>query len=137
MTPAETDDNQRVAIVTGASRGIGKAIAQRLSRDGHHVVLVARSADAIEAAAAELNGEGGSAEACQCDLADDAAVDAMLEGVVERLGRLDILVNNAGITRDGLILRMSDEDFDTVLGTNLRAAFRLCRAAARAAPGPS
>ena len=131
MTPAETDDNQRVAIVTGASRGIGKAIAQRLSRDGHHVVLVARSADAIEAAAAELNGEGGSAEACQCDLADDAAVDAMLEGVVERLGRLDILVNNAGITRDGLILRMSDEDFDTVLGTNLRAAFRLCRAAAR------
>ncbi|MDP7070996.1 MAG: 3-oxoacyl-[acyl-carrier-protein] reductase [Phycisphaerales bacterium] len=131
MTPAESGDNRRVAIVTGASRGIGKSIAARLCADGHHVVLVARSGDAIEAAASELNAGGGSAEACPCDLADDAAVDAMLEGVVERNGRLDILVNNAGITRDGLILRMSDEDFDAVLGTNLRAAFRLCRAAAR------
>ncbi len=131
MTPAESDNNQRVAVVTGASRGIGKAIAERLCADGHHVVLVARSAEAIETLAGELVGSGGSVEACPCDLSDDAAADAMLEGVFERHGRLDILVNNAGITRDGLILRMSDEDFDAVLGTNLRAAFRLCRAAAR------
>jgi len=95
------------------------------------VVLVARSADAIAEGVASIAEAGGAAEACPCDLADDAAVDAMVEGVVDRLGRLDVLVNNAGITRDGLILRMSDEDFDTVLATNLRAAFRLCRAAAR------
>jgi 3-oxoacyl-[acyl-carrier protein] reductase len=95
------------------------------------MVLVARTKDAIEALAAEINGGGGIAEACVCDLADDDAVDSLIEGVVERHARLDILVNNAGITRDGLILRMSDDDFDLVLRTNLRAAFRLCRAAAR------
>ncbi|MDP6311451.1 MAG: 3-oxoacyl-[acyl-carrier-protein] reductase [Phycisphaerales bacterium] len=127
----EPDQNQRIAIVTGASRGIGKAIAERLAVEGHHVVLVARSADAIGAVCNDIIASGGSAEACPCDLGDDEAVDAMLGGVVDRHGRLDILVNNAGITRDGLILRMSDEDFDVVIGTNLRAAFRLCRAAAR------
>jgi len=132
MTAATaSDQTQRVALVTGASRGIGKAIAERLASDGHHVVLVARSEDAIQNAADAINAAGGHAEACPCDLADDEAVDAMLAGVVDRHGRLDILVNNAGITRDGLILRMSDEDFDAVIGTNLRAAFRLCRAAAR------
>jgi 3-oxoacyl-[acyl-carrier protein] reductase len=125
------DQNQRVALVTGASRGIGKAIAQRLGAEGHHVVLVARSADAIRAVAEGITAAGGSAEACPCDLADDEAMDAMLADIVDRHGRLDILVNNAGITRDGLILRMSDEDFDAVIGINLRAAFRLCRAAAR------
>ncbi len=123
--------SRRVAIVTGASRGIGKAIATRLGADGFHVVLVARSEDAIAANAKAISDAGGAAEALPCDLADDAAVDAMIEGVVDRHGRLDVLVNNAGITRDGLILRMSDEDFDAVLATNLRAAFRLCRAAAR------
>ena len=131
MTAARSMDGPRVALVTGASRGIGRAIAIRLAADGHSMVLVARTKDAIEALAEEINGGGGIAEACTCDLADDDAVDSLIEGVVERHGRLDILVNNAGITRDGLILRMSDEDFDLVLGTNLRAAFRLCRAAAR------
>jgi 3-oxoacyl-[acyl-carrier protein] reductase len=131
MSAAEPDQNQRVALVTGASRGIGKAISERLASEGHHVVLVARSADAIETASVGIIAAGGSAEARPCDLGDDAAVDALLEQVLERHGRLDILVNNAGITRDGLILRMSDEDFDAVIDTNLRAAFRLCRAAAR------
>jgi 3-oxoacyl-[acyl-carrier protein] reductase len=132
MTAApDSDQIQRVALVTGASRGLGKAIATQLAADGHHVVLVARSADAIEAVAADITSSSGSAECRPCDLSDDAAVDALLEGVVESCGRLDILVNNAGITRDGLILRMSDEDFDAVITTNLRAAFRLCRAAAR------
>ncbi|MBT5657905.1 MAG: 3-oxoacyl-[acyl-carrier-protein] reductase [Phycisphaerae bacterium] len=132
MTAApDSDQIQRVALVTGASRGLGKAIATQLAADGHHVVLVARSADAIEAVSADITSSGGSAECRPCDLSDDAAVDALLEGVVESCGRLDILVNNAGITRDGLILRMSDEDFDAVITTNLRAAFRLCRAAAR------
>lgn len=131
MAAAKTDTGPRVALVTGASRGIGKAIAERLGADGHHVVLVARSSDAIQSNAEAITAAGGSAEACPCDLADDAAVDALVEDVVERHGRLDVLVNNAGITRDGLILRMSDEDFDAVISTNLRAAFRLCRAAAR------
>ena len=132
MTAApDSDQIQRIALVTGASRGLGKAIATQLAADGHHVVLVARSADAIEAVSADITSSGGSAECRPCDLSDDAAVDALLEGVVESCGRLDILVNNAGITRDGLILRMSDEDFDAVITTNLRAAFRLCRAAAR------
>lgn len=127
----DSDQIQRVALVTGASRGLGKAIATQLAADGHHVVLVARSVEPLEALAADIVSSGGSAESCPCDLSDDAGVDAMLEGVVERHGRLDILVNNAGITRDGLILRMKDEDFDAVITTNLRAAFRLCRAAAR------
>ncbi|MBT5382636.1 MAG: 3-oxoacyl-[acyl-carrier-protein] reductase [Phycisphaerae bacterium] len=132
MTAApDSDQIQRIALVTGASRGLGKAIATQLAADGHHVVLVARSADAIEAVSADITSSGGSAECRPCDLSDDAAVDALLEDVVESCGRLDILVNNAGITRDGLILRMSDEDFDAVITTNLRAAFRLCRAAAR------
>ncbi len=131
MSAADSSNEQRVAIVTGASRGIGRAIAKRLAADGHAVMLVARSAGGIDAVAQEIAAAGGTAQACPCDLADDAAVDAMLEGVVDERGRLDILVNNAGITRDGLILRMSDEDFDLVWTTNLRAAFRLCRAAAR------
>ena len=132
MTAApDSDQIQRIALVTGASRGLGKAIATQLAADGHHVVLVARSADAIEAVAADITSSGGSVACHPCDLSDDAAVDALLEDVVESCGRLDILVNNAGIKRDGLILRMSDEDFDAVITTNLRAAFRLCRAAAR------
>lgn len=131
MSAAKPDQSRRIALVTGASRGIGKAIAERLASEGHHVVLVARSADAIDRGVEAIIAAGGSAEACPCDLGDDEAVDAMLADVVDRHGRFDILVNNAGITRDGLILRMSDEDFDAVIGTNLRAAFRLCRAAAR------
>ena len=125
------DLRNRTLFITGASRGIGRSIAERLAADGFHVVLVARSSEAIATIVDEMTAAGGSAEACPCDLSDDAAVDGMIDGVVERLGRLDVLVNNAGITRDGLILRMSDEDFDAVLTTNLRAAFRLCRAAAR------
>ena len=117
--------------MTGASRGIGKAIAERLAADGRHVVVIARSADALQAVADQLIADGGSAEARPCDMGDDAAVDALFDEVAEAHSRIDILVNNAGITRDGLILRMSDEDFDTVMHLNLRCAFRTCRAAAR------
>lgn len=123
--------DRRVAIVTGASRGIGKAIARQLAADGRHVVLIARTADTLQAVADDIIAEGGSAEPRPCDMSDDAAVDTLFESIAETHGRIDILVNNAGITRDGLILRMSDEDYDTVLHLNLRCAFRTCRAVSR------
>ncbi|MCH2142293.1 MAG: 3-oxoacyl-[acyl-carrier-protein] reductase [Phycisphaerales bacterium] len=124
-------EDRRVAIVTGASRGIGRSIAKQLATDGFLVVAVARNADALNELVSEVQSAGGHAEGRPCDLMDDAAVDGLIEGVVEGHGRLDVLVNNAGVTRDGLVLRMSDDDFDTVIATNLRAVFRLCRAVAR------
>lgn len=123
--------DQRVAIVTGASRGIGRAIALRLAKDGRHVVCVARSKGPLDELVAEIKNAGGHATATPCDLADGAAVTTMIESVAKDFGRIDILVNNAGITRDNLILRMSDEEFDEVINTNLRAVFVACRAAAR------
>ncbi len=123
--------DQRVAIVTGASRGIGRAIATRLAKDGRHVVAVARSEGPLNDLVAEITAAGGKANAKTCDLADSAAVTAMIESVASELGRIDILVNNAGITRDNLILRMSDDEWDDVINTNLRSVFVACRAAAR------
>ncbi|MCE2881881.1 MAG: 3-oxoacyl-[acyl-carrier-protein] reductase [Planctomycetaceae bacterium] len=123
--------DKRVAIVTGASRGIGKAIAERLAKDGRHVVLVARSADGLAATEASIKAAGGSCEVRPCDMADGASVNAMVEAVAETHGRLDILVNNAGITRDTLLLRMTDEQWDEVLNVNLRSIFVACRAAIR------
>lgn len=123
--------DQRVAIVTGASRGIGRAIALRLARDGRHVVAVARSEGPLNELVAEITAAGGKATAKPCDLSDHAAVTAMIESVASELGRIDVLVNNAGITRDNLILRMSDDEWDDVINTNLKAVFVACRAAAR------
>ena len=122
---------QRVAIVTGASRGIGRSIAERLARDGHLVVLHARNAEALEAVRAHIVALGGAAEVRAGSVEDSAAFTGMIDEVATQFGRLDILVNNAGITRDGLILRMSDEDFDEVVRVNLRSVFVACRAAAR------
>src|SRR5947209_7350448 len=122
---------KRVAFVTGGSRGIGAAIVRRLAKDGLHVVAVARSADKLNSLVAEIKGEGGSAEALACDIADPAALTAAIEKVTDTHGRLDVLVNNAGITKDGLILRMEDADFDSVINTNLKSAFVAIRAAAR------
>jgi 3-oxoacyl-[acyl-carrier protein] reductase len=95
------------------------------------VVAVSRSAADLETLVEEIAAAGGSAEFQTCDVGDGAAVTALVESVADAHGRLDILVNNAGITRDGLLLRMSDEDFDTVIDVNLRSAFVACRAAAR------
>src|SRR5690606_28936899 len=108
-------NSKRVAVVTGASRGIGEAIARALARQGRHVVLVARSADKLAAVAQAINAAGGSASVKQADMADAAAVTKAIEEVADEHGRLDILVNNAGITRDGLVLRMTDEQFDEVI----------------------
>ena len=124
-------DQQRVAVVTGASRGIGEAIAHAIARDGRHVVCVARNLDKLNEVKRAIEAGGGSASVSSCDLSDAAAVQAMIDAVAKEHGRLDILVNNAGITRDNLLLRMSDEEFDAVIATNLRSVFVACRAALR------
>ena len=123
---------KRVAFVTGASRGIGKAIALRLAKDGRHVVLVSRSEGPLSEVKSEIEAAGGSAEVLAVDVGDAKAFAAAVEAVATKHARLDILVNNAGITKDGLMLRMSDEDWDTVLDTNLKSSFVASRAAARA-----
>jgi 3-oxoacyl-[acyl-carrier protein] reductase len=123
---------KRVAFVTGGSRGIGAAIVRRLAKDGLHVVAVARSADKLEEVCRGINADGGgSAEALACDIADSKGLADAIEKVIDRHGHLDVLVNNAGITKDGLLLRMDDEDFDAVIDTNLKSAFVAIRAAAR------
>src|SRR5271170_2516541 len=123
--------DKRVAIVTGGSRGIGQAIVHRLASDGLHVVAVARDQEKLNEVCRGLNAEGHSTEALACDVSDSAALAAAVEGIADKHGRIDVLVNNAGITRDGLILRMDDEDFDAVIRTNLKSAFVSIRAAAR------
>jgi len=122
---------KRVALVTGGSRGIGAAIVKRLAKDGLHVVALARSMDKLVAIVGEVEAAGGTAEAVTCDIGDGKALAAVVEAIAEKHGRLDVLVNNAGITKDGLILRMEDEDFDTVINTNLKSAFVAIRAGAR------
>ena len=124
---------KRVAFVTGGSRGIGAAIVRRLARDGLHVVAVARNADKLQQVCDEVRAQElpGSAEAVTCDIADFGALAGAIERVADAQGRLDVLVNNAGITKDGLILRMDDEDFDAVIDTNLKSAFVTIRAAAK------
>lgn len=124
--------DKRVAFITGASRGIGKAIALRLAKDGRHVVLVSRSEGPLNEVKSAIESAGGTADVLAVDVGDAKAFAAAVEGVATKHGRLDILVNNAGITKDTLILRMSDEDWDSVLDTNLKSAFVASRAAARA-----
>jgi 3-oxoacyl-[acyl-carrier protein] reductase len=123
--------DKRVAIVTGASRGIGAAIAKAISEQGRHVVLVARNEAKLTSVKGEIEAAGGSATIQTCDMADGKAVAAMVDGVFSEFGRLDILVNNAGITADTLILRMTDEQWDTVQNVNLRSVFIACRVAAK------
>ena len=121
--------NGKTALVTGASRGIGRAIALRLAEDGANVaVIYAGSADKAEAVVDEITALGVNAKAYRCNVADSAAVNETVKAVTNDLGKIDILVNNAGITRDGLMLRMKDEDFDAVLDRNLKGAFNMIRA---------
>ena len=120
----------RVALVTGASRGIGRAIAERLAGQGAIVVATARGENAKPVADAII-AKGGKAEAFGVDVTDSAALERLPAHVVEKHGRLDIVVSNAGITRDQLVMRMKREDWDLVLSTNLTATFTLVQAAMR------
>ena len=123
---------KKTAIVTGASRGIGAAIARKLAADGMRVILnYCGSEEKALAVKAEIEAAGGEAAVWQCDVADAAQCEAMVKDVIEAYGSIDVLVNNAGITRDGLLLRMKDEDFSRVIDTNLKGTFYMMRQVSR------
>ena len=115
--------DSRVALVTGAGRGIGRKIAESLGGHGVHVICVSKSESSCGSAAEAIRSGGGSAEALAVDVSDSAAVKSAADALIESHGAIDILVNNAGITRDGLLLRMSDNDWNSVLQTNLSSCF--------------
>ena len=117
----------RVALVTGASRGIGRAIAARLAKQGALVLAAARG-DNASATVQEIQTAGGRADAVALDVTDPAAIEGAVSAAIERHGRIDILVNNAGITRDQLMLRLKRDDWDAVLSTNLTSAYMLTQA---------
>ncbi len=123
-------ENQ-IAVVTGAGRGIGRAIALKFAAAGADVVVVSRTQENSEKVAAEIRALGRQAWAHAVDVADAAAVNAAAEKILAEAGKVDILVNNAGVTRDGLLMRMPDADWDTVLNTNLKGAFLVTKAFVR------
>jgi 3-oxoacyl-[acyl-carrier protein] reductase len=121
----------QIAVVTGAGRGIGRAIALKFAAEGADIACVSRTAENSEKVAAEVRALGRKAWGYAVDVSDAASVNAAAEKILADAGRVDILVNNAGVARDGLIMRMSDEDWDTVLNTNLKGAFHFIRALSR------
>jgi len=121
----------KVAVVTGASRGIGRSISLALAAEGARIVAVDLGLDDTEKLAEEIRAQGGEALAVQGNVTVTTDAERMIVAAVEKFGRVDILVNNAGITKDGLLLRMKDEDWDAVLNVNLKGAFLCSRAAAK------
>lgn len=121
----------QVAVVTGAGRGIGRAIALKFAQEGADVVCVSRTVENSEKVASEIRALGRKAWAFAVDVADSNAVAEAGEKILAETGRVDILVNNAGVTKDGLLMRMSDADWDTVLNTNLKGAFSFTKAFTR------
>jgi 3-oxoacyl-[acyl-carrier protein] reductase len=122
----------QIAVVTGAGRGIGRAIALKFAAEGADVVCVSRTAENSEKVATEVRALGRKGWAHALDVSDAAAVNTTVEKILSEAGKVDILVNNAGVTRDGLLVRMSEADWDVVLDTNLKGAFLFTRALARA-----
>jgi len=121
----------KVALVTGASRGLGQAIAIALAAEGATIAAVARSEEALKSTLEAIRAAGGTAEGFALDVADTAACEETVTKITTKLDRIDILVNNAGVTRDGLLMRMSAEQWDTVLDTNLKGAFNLTKLVGR------
>ncbi len=121
----------KIAVVTGAGRGIGRAVALAYAKMGADVVCVSRTEENSAKVAAEVEAIGRRAWAVAVDVSDTAAVDAAAKGILESTGRVNILVNNAGVTRDNLLMRMSEEEWDTVIDTNLKGAFNFTKALTR------
>src|SRR6478752_6941668 len=130
FAPMKQLENQ-IAVVTGAGRGIGRAIALKFASEGADVVCVSRTAENSEKVAGEVRALGRKAWALAVDVSDSAAVSAAAEQILKDCGKVDILINNAGVTRDGLLMRMSDADWDAVLNTNLKGAFLFTKAFTR------
>lgn len=124
--------NNQIAVVTGAGRGIGRAIALKFAAEGADVAILSRTQENSEKVAAEVRAAGRRAWAYAVDVADASAVNAAAEKILAEAGKVDVLVNNAGVTRDGLLMRMADADWDTVLNTNLKGAFLVTKAFSRA-----
>ncbi|MCY3018257.1 MAG: 3-oxoacyl-[acyl-carrier-protein] reductase [Planctomycetota bacterium] len=121
----------KVALITGGAQGIGRTIGERLHKNGAQLAIVDINADAAKATAAELSASGARCVGYACNVAQSAEVDAMVDAVLKDFGKLDILINNAGITRDGLLVRMTDEAWNAVISINLTGAFYVLRAVAR------
>ena len=123
----------KIAVVTGASRGIGRAIAVKLAAEGAVVIInYNRSKDEAEKVKEQIEASGGQVKLIQCNVASFESCEKMFEEVMKEFGRIDILVNNAGITKDGLLMKMSEDDFDAVVDTNLKGAFHCIRFVSRA-----
>ena len=127
----QVDLSDQVALVTGASQGIGRAIAETLAANGATVCVLARNEEKLASVVEAITSAGGKADAMPCDVSQPDAIEKVVETIVEKHGRLDILVNNAGVTRDTLLPRMSNDEWDEVLSTNLRAPFLFMRAVSR------
>lgn len=122
----------KIALVTGASRGIGSAIAKGLAKAGYYVIVnYARSSAAAEEVLKDIEAQGGQGMISQCDIADYSAVEAMVKTISKEVGTIDLLVNNAGITKDQLMLRMTEEDFSSVIDINLKGTFNCTKAVTR------
>ena len=121
----------KVAIITGASRGIGKVIAEQIAKVGAKTVCVSRSFSDVEKVAKEINEQDFTAIAMACDISNGKQYQELVKSVIEKFGSVDILVNNAGVTKDNLIMRMSDDDWNVVIDTNLKGAFNGIKAVTR------
>lgn len=126
------ETSNRIALVTGASQGIGRACALQLARNGATVALAARNLEKLDAVAGEITAAGGVARAFALDVSSEESIRACAKAVIAEFGKVEILVNNAGITKDGLMLRMKRQDWDDVMTTNLTGAFLLTQACASA-----
>ena len=122
---------KKVAVITGASRGIGKAMAKTFAKAGAHVVCVSRTEDTLKTVSSSINADGGSASVFPCDVSDFDTFQNLIKDTTDKYGTVDILVNNAGVTRDTLIMRMSEDDWNTVININLKGAFNGIKAATR------